>query len=371
MKLLGWNGWAYFGYAKSRIVRDPQGKRIFDQMVTNMMAEFPHVEVVNWETYLAEKIYNKSARLRKRAGKEDPTLKPSKDEKDEDKAARRARMRQYVKSLEDGSWKEHLDESDIAPDTSLTDKEFISRQHDLAKKLEEGREQLDLAKNKEKAEAQTTNEPRHELHWDPGKEGGPFEAKKGIQVTMAFCFKGKRRGDVFFPEEYVYTENEDGDEELTMAAFAEQRPSEVEAYKDKTPAEVYHGHLTYTGTINGKYRVAKVKFVEDGMECFCSMDESLENKWWWYGHWGIDGETNAKDVHMYPPKDGETTNSQIAEKIPKRNKRMANPEDAGPKASKKQVKRRRKLVKNPDAEASCAESSSDDDQILSKRKGKN
>ena len=108
-------------------------------MVTNMMAEFPNVVVVNWETYLAEKIYNKSARLRKRAGKEDPTLKPSKDEKDEDKAARRARMRQCVKSLEDGSWKEHLEEGDLAPDTSLTDKEYLARQHDLAKKLEEGR----------------------------------------------------------------------------------------------------------------------------------------------------------------------------------------------------------------------------------------
>ena len=337
-------------------------------MVTNMMAEFPHVVVVNWETYLAEKIYNKSARLRKRAGKEDPTLKPTKEEKDDDKAARRARMRQYVKSLQDGSWKEHLDESDMAPDTSLTDKEFLSREHDLAKKLEEGRVQV--AKSAfEKAEAQTTNEPRRELHWDPAKEGK--EDDMGIQVTMAFCFKGKRRGEVFFPEEYVHTENENGDDELTIEAFAEQRPSEVEAYKDKTPAEVYHGHLIYTGMINGKYRVAKVKFVEDGMECFCSMDESLQNKWWWYGHLGIDGETNAKDVHKYPPKDGETTNSQIAETIPKRNKRMANPEDAGPKASKKQVKRRRKLVKNPDAEASCAESSSDDDQILSKRKGKN
>ena len=337
-------------------------------MVTNMMNEFPHVVVVNWETYLAEKIYNKSARLRKRAGKEDPTLKPSKDEKDEDKAARRARMRQYVKSLEDGSWKEHLEEGDIAPDTSLTDKEFISRQHDLAKKVEEGRVQV--AKSAfEKAEAQTTNEPRRELHWDPAKEGKPFEDDMGIQVTMAFCFKGKRRGEVFFPEEYVHTENEDGDEELTMAAFAEQRPSEVEAYKDKTPAEVYHGHLTYTGTINGKYRVAKVKFVEDGMECFCSMDESLENKWWWYGHWGIDGETNANDVHKYLEKKWETTNSQIAEKIPKR-KQRADDKDEG---TKKQVKkRRRKLVKNPDAtEANCAECSSDDDQILSKRKRKN
>ena len=251
MKLLGWNGWAHFRYAKSRIEKDPQGKRIFEQMVTNMMGEFPHVVVVNWETYLAEKIYNKSARHRKQARKADPTLNPSKEENEEEKAARRARMRKYVKALEDGSWKEHLEEGDLAPDTSLTDKEYIARVHESAKKLEEGREQLNLAKKKEETEARTTNEPRElggtalgKVNWDPAKEGGPFEANKGIQVTMAFCFKGKRRGDIFFPEEYTYTENEDGEEELTMAAFAEQRPIEVEAYKDKKPAEVYHGHLT-------------------------------------------------------------------------------------------------------------------------------
>ena len=52
-----------------------------------------------------------------------------------------------------------------------------------------------------------------------------------------------------------------------MAAFAEQRPSQVEACKDKKPAEVYHGHLIYTATINGKCRVATVKFVDpDGEE---------------------------------------------------------------------------------------------------------
>ena len=115
MKILGWNGWAHFGYAKSRIERNPQGKRISDQTVTSMMAEFPHVVVVNWETYLAEKIYNKSARHRKQAHKQDPTLKPSKEEDDEEKAARRARMRKYVKALQDGSWKEHLDEGDYVP----------------------------------------------------------------------------------------------------------------------------------------------------------------------------------------------------------------------------------------------------------------
>ena len=103
MKILGWNGWAHFGYAKSRIERNPQGNRIFDQMVTNMMADFPHVVVVNWETYLAEKIYNKRAWHRKQACKQDPTVKPSKEEAHEDKAARRARMRQYVKSLQDGT----------------------------------------------------------------------------------------------------------------------------------------------------------------------------------------------------------------------------------------------------------------------------
>ena len=153
MKLLGWNGWAHFGYAKSRIEKDPQGKRIFDEMVTNMMGEFPHVVVVNWETYLAEKIYNKSARHSKQARKADPTLKPSKEENEEEKAARRARMRKYVKALEDGSWKEYLEEGDVAPDTSLTDKEYIARVHESAKKLEEGREQLNLAKKKEETEA--------------------------------------------------------------------------------------------------------------------------------------------------------------------------------------------------------------------------
>ena len=252
-------------------------------------------------------------------------------------------MRKYVKALEDGSWKEHLEEGDLAPDTSLTDKEYIARVHESAKKLEEGREQLNLAKKKEETEARTTNEPRElggtalgKVNWDPAKEGGPFEANKGIQVTMAFCFKGKRRGEIFFPEEYTYTATGEGKDELTMAAFAEQRPSQVEGYKDKKPAEVYHGHLIYTATINGKYRVATVKFVEDGMECFCSMDESLKNKWWWYGHWGIDGETHANDVHKHSPKDWETNNSQIVEKIPKR-KQMA--DNSKPLEGKRQLKK--------------------------------
>ena len=200
-------------------------------------------------------------------------------------------MRKYVKALQDGTWKEHLDEGDFTQDTSVTDTEYIAKVHVAAKKLEEGR----VAANKQDTtEAQTTNE-----------DGFPdlnFQEDEymGIQVTMAFCLKGKKRGEIFFPEEYEYTTNEDGKEEVTWAAFAEQRAGQVESYEKKTPAEVYHGHLTYTATINGKRRAAKVKFVDDGMECFCSMDESLKNKWWWYGHWGKDGVTCAQDVHKQP-----------------------------------------------------------------------
>jgi len=108
-----------------------------------------------------------------------------------------------------------------------------------------------------------------------------------------------------------------------------------------------------------------------GVVAMLQLVESLKNKWWWYGHWGKDGVTCANDVHEHHPKEWQTTNSQIAEKIPKR-KQMADDKDEGPNCQKQVKKTRRKLVKNPDAtEANCAESSSDDDQILSKRKGKN
>ena len=89
--------------------------------------------------------------------------------------------------------------------------------------------------------------------------------------------------------------------------------------------------------------------------------------------------TCAKDVHKYLPKEwpkklvGDTltkkpTNeTNEAHPIDPKRKQMADPEDAGPTDSKKQVKRRRKLVKIP---PSAKSSSSDDDRILSDRKGK-
>ena len=77
------------------------------------------------------------------------------------------------------------------------------------------------------------------------------------------------------------------------------------------------------------------------------MDESLKNKWWWYGHWGNDGATCAKDVHKYLPKEwpkklvGDTSTKKPtnetneAHPIDHKRKQVADPEDAGPTDSKK------------------------------------
>ena len=45
------------------------------------------------------------------------------------------------------------------------------------------------------------------------------------------------------------------------------------------------------------------------------MDESLKGEWWWYGHWGESGKTQAKEINKLVREGNESSISSSSDDL--------------------------------------------------------
>ena len=70
---------------------------------------------------------------------------------------------------------------------------------------------------------------------------------------------------------------------------------------DEMPGVVFHGWI-----MKHVPRMAVVQFVKhkkgvpDGKPVRCTLDPRLHKKWWWYGHRGTSGNSQASEIKSEP-----------------------------------------------------------------------
>lgn len=86
------------------------------------------------------------------------------------------------------------------------------------------------------------------------------------------------------------------DEEWTREQYKAERQGLIDSVKELKPATIFHGWIVKSCPISD-LRMAIVVFKDDPKkEVRCTLAKELEERWWWYGHLGTDGETQASEV---------------------------------------------------------------------------
>ena len=127
---------------------------------------------------------------------------------------------------------------------------------------------------------------------------GVHKDDHGMPVTMAWhtITKGKQKQDVF-PEEI--------DDDWTVEQFVSERERIVCGVMQETPGVVFHGWIMKHAPRTNA-RMAVVEFVKpkkdvpDGNPIRCTLDPRLHKKWWWYGHRGTSGNSQASEIKSEP-----------------------------------------------------------------------
>ena len=139
------------------------------------------------------------------------------------------------------------------------------------------------------------------------------EDEIGMPITVAWCdesetdkgskerrWKSTQR-DMYFPEEI--------DKAWTVPQYMSERENIVQGVLQKTPSTIFHGWIV-KHVPRAEARMAVIQHAKtrktgkpagkDGVPVRCTLDRRLHEKWWWYGHRGEHGETQASEIESGP-----------------------------------------------------------------------
>jgi hypothetical protein len=258
------SGWGHYEWKVSKVKACKVAMKLVTSFAEVLAKEFK-LEGVDWPKVVLEGITNKSGKYQhkiKTDAKKDPASKWKRGE-DESKIEHQKRVSRECKRLEglEGEQRRKKSKTGECPAPAS---HYVS--------------------------AETPPSP---ATWSLEEEAAEDDVQKnevGTPITMAFV-KGSKKKELLFPE--------DVDEGWSLGQWEVERPNIVTtSYEDATPATCFHGHiLKHIPRVD--LRMAIVKF-NDKMQVRCSLDPTLRRTWWWYGHLGEDGKTEASCIEQGP-----------------------------------------------------------------------